>query len=265
MTDNQDNILRVEEKGIEYYTIVATGETGMSQRGLARACGVSHVAIGKLVKGLSLVTKSPSKWLDPFAGKGSDLVTKISFLGENSSSYRKKGGLITAYKADFCAAVIKHYAYQGSEKAQESDSRTGVIGLAHHIHVITGYTPKQYAAAPQAQESLCRILSIPRPWEKMFEPDFCRTVFSWFGAQFYWQWVYNMLSDEEKAKHDDLNPVSHGKRNYRIHQFLTESTKERLEDNIKELVLLVVTSTSRQDFLTRASRLKGFDQLELKF
>jgi hypothetical protein len=50
-------IIRSEENGIEFYTIAATGESGMSQSGLAILAGVSRQSIIKLEK--SLVPKSP--------------------------------------------------------------------------------------------------------------------------------------------------------------------------------------------------------------
>ena len=43
-------ILRTEENGVEFFTVATTGESGMSQRGLARACGVVHSTIQKLEK-----------------------------------------------------------------------------------------------------------------------------------------------------------------------------------------------------------------------
>jgi hypothetical protein len=59
MALDNDSVLRVERNGVEYYTLVESGECGMSQHGLARACGKSQQAIAKLEK--QLTTKSPSK------------------------------------------------------------------------------------------------------------------------------------------------------------------------------------------------------------
>ncbi|NKB16929.1 MAG: hypothetical protein HC770_00405 [Pseudanabaena sp. CRU_2_10] len=44
------NITRVERDGVEFFTINATGESGMSESGLARLCGVTHQAINKLLQ-----------------------------------------------------------------------------------------------------------------------------------------------------------------------------------------------------------------------
>jgi len=68
--------IRTEQNGIEYFTIVATGESGMSQSGLARACGISRQSIIKLVDDLNPVTKTPSECLEPSADKDLNPVTK---------------------------------------------------------------------------------------------------------------------------------------------------------------------------------------------
>lgn len=128
MANNDDNaIVRVERDGVEYFTVKATGESGMSQTGLARACGKSRQALIKLEK--DLVTKAPSKWLKPFVGKDLTLVTNCV----------KNGGLVLVYSSNFCSATIKHYAYLGSEKAQDFDSALGTIGLTSYIQSQTGW------------------------------------------------------------------------------------------------------------------------------
>lgn len=129
-----DNILRHEENGIEFFTLVDSGNSGISQTGIARLCGKSRQAIIKLEK--TLVTKTPSKWLKDFVGKDLTLVTKVS-------TSDKKVRNATIYTAGFCAAVIKHYAYQGSEIAQESDFAIGEIGLTSYIQAKTGWLPEQ--------------------------------------------------------------------------------------------------------------------------
>ena len=100
-------VLRTERDGVEFFTIAATGESGMSQTGLARACGISKQSLSEFVtkldpsgrsspkvlnasngkgynpsgksslkalkpssgKGFAPIGKAPSKWLKPFVGK----------------------------------------------------------------------------------------------------------------------------------------------------------------------------------------------------
>jgi len=43
------DILRRESKGIEFFSVQTTGESGMSQSGLARMCGVTQKAVDNLL------------------------------------------------------------------------------------------------------------------------------------------------------------------------------------------------------------------------
>ena len=61
------SILRYESKGIEFFTVQATGESGISHSGLALLCGVSHWTINDLVKNLE--GKQATKRLKAFVGK----------------------------------------------------------------------------------------------------------------------------------------------------------------------------------------------------
>ena len=64
-------VIRIEENGVEYFTVERTGESGISITGIAKLSGVSKQAVSTLVKNLS--TCAPSKWLAPFVGKELDL------------------------------------------------------------------------------------------------------------------------------------------------------------------------------------------------
>jgi hypothetical protein len=58
------NITRVERDGVEFFTIDETGESGMSESGLARLCGVSPVSVHKFISNTSL-TWEHEKALNP--------------------------------------------------------------------------------------------------------------------------------------------------------------------------------------------------------
>ena len=88
-----DDILHHNENGVEFFTVKATGESGMSQRGLARACGKQHRTIQFLVN--NLANNNAPKRLERFMGKELNLTNK----------YTKKGGKVIIYRADFCFAV----------------------------------------------------------------------------------------------------------------------------------------------------------------
>ena len=193
MTNNLA-VLRTENNGVEFFTLSETGESGMSQSGLARACGITKQSLSELVakiapsgksqkkdlkpatdKGLALSGKTPqktlktstdkgfnpsgkthSKWLKPFLGKNLNLTTNCF----------KNGGLVTVYSAKFCAAVIKHYAYSGSEQAQDFDSELGIIGLTSYIQSQTGWLPEKFKAAPEAHKKLSEFLDLATEWDR---------------------------------------------------------------------------------------------------
>lgn len=179
-------VLRTERDGVEFFTIAATGESGMSQSGLARACGVSQPSISELVAKLNpigkisskelkastskgfgsivrspqaLIGKAPSKWLQACIGKD------FTLIGSYSDSDIKTRN-VTVYNAEFCAAVIKHYAYSGSETAQDFDFSLGVIGLTSYIQSKTGWLPEEFKAAPKEHDKLDQFLSLAWEWDR---------------------------------------------------------------------------------------------------
>jgi hypothetical protein len=118
-----NEITRTEQDGIEFFTIAATGESGMSQSGLAILSGVTQQAISKLDK--SLTTDTTSERLKPWLGKVKTLTTE--------SEYKNA----TIYRADFCAAVIQYYAFKGNTVAQHSLSNFAETGINTWIQGIT--------------------------------------------------------------------------------------------------------------------------------
>ena len=58
------NITRVERDGVEFFTIDATGESGMSESGVARLCGVAQVSVHRFISN-SLIAWEQEKELNP--------------------------------------------------------------------------------------------------------------------------------------------------------------------------------------------------------
>ena len=140
------SILRYESKGIEFFTVQATGESGISHSGLALLCGVSHWTINDLVKNLE--GKQATKRLKAFVGKDLHL----------EGVYKKKGGSVKILRADFCAAVIKHYALEGREIAEQSMDKFMTLGINTWIQSITGWQiepqPNNYSTPAMPTDTL---------------------------------------------------------------------------------------------------------------
>jgi hypothetical protein len=245
---NSNSIIKAEENGVQYFTIAATGESGMSQRGLARACGKSQQALSKLIK--ALTTNSAPKRLHRFLGKDLALTTNYS-----SSDISLRNA--TIYRSDFCFAVIKHYALEGSEIAEATLDAVGEIGLTSYIQSKTQWLPSEYQSSFQSRQQLDRILDKPCPYEALYSKETCTKGFTWFGSSFYWRYFYNWMNHEERAKHEELNPLVNGQRKHRIHQWIEPDTKNRLRDKAIELGVLIRQSSNRDQFQNNFQAMYG--------
>jgi len=134
------NITRVERDGVEFFTIDATGESGMSESGLARLCGVAQQSMNTFVKSLrNLPTVTNEKialnpaldgniWLQ---ARGLNTIEKTQIRN------------LAIVRADACATVIEHYAFHSKYKTPEAlfafqkFARSGITGWiqeATHWH-----------------------------------------------------------------------------------------------------------------------------------
>lgn len=135
-----------EEDGIEFFTIELTGQSGMSNAGLAKLCGVARQTTDELIQNLS-GEKAPKR-LKPWIGK--DLYL--------SGNYRKRGGLVKILRSDFCAAVIKHYALEGREVAEYSLDKFLEMGMERWIQGVTGW--QQLPLQPEAESINADIVQL---------------------------------------------------------------------------------------------------------
>jgi hypothetical protein len=121
---------RVEQDGVEFYTLKSNGASGMSIAALARLCGVNDKSLAQLLDNIArgLVR---SKRLKRFSG--SDL-----YLGVKA----QKGAVII--RAEVCSAIIRYYAFESSlksEVAQYSYDKFADMGMEDWIQSITGWKP----------------------------------------------------------------------------------------------------------------------------
>lgn len=134
-------IVRVVEDGVEFFTIEATGECGMSQSGLAKLCGVSRQAIDKLIDSLS--TSSCPDFLKP-------LQSQELMLAKSVNQFKNA----TIIKDEVCATILEWYAFESqrpNDTARYSYRKFAKMGVRSWIQNITGWQPEQSKALAQWQ------------------------------------------------------------------------------------------------------------------
>lgn len=253
----QNSIIRVEQDGVEFFTLAKTGESGMSVSGLAIAGGVKQQQVSKLLS--DLTTKSPSKWLNHLVGTDLNLTTGV-----------KRGGTTRVLKAHACSAILRHYAFSGIEKSQDFLVKLEDFGMEAMIQRITGWTPPS-----EVDQFIDRhILREPRSWECVFDRQWIRAAEFATG----WSWgdpcmrhcinllVYNRLPVEVRQRLDQINPVlPTGHRAKKQHQFFSDESVEqvlKMQLEIGRGILLVSTSWDEVKENSRR-RFEGMAQMRL--
>jgi hypothetical protein len=107
-------ITRVIRDGVEFFTIDATGESGMSESGLAILCGVSHQAVNKFLRD-RVATKRGEIGVEAMSYKSSRLQPKG--LTSEERSYISNLSIV---RAEVCAEVIWYYAFDSRNKTPEA-------------------------------------------------------------------------------------------------------------------------------------------------
>jgi hypothetical protein len=126
---------RVEQNGVEFYTLNATGESGMSIRGLARLCNVNDKTVAQLLRD-SVRGKAPSKQLEV-------LKNKEIYCGVKAH----RGAKII--RAEVCALIICYYAFESrnpTPEARYAFQKFCIMGMERWIQSITGWKQPEIAA-----------------------------------------------------------------------------------------------------------------------
>ncbi|MEA5504762.1 hypothetical protein VB735_16905 [Halotia wernerae UHCC 0503] len=255
-----DDILRQEIDGIEYFTVASTGESGMSQRGLSRLCGVRLSTIQNLLENLT-ENKAPF-WLQSLAEGGLYLTDKTTV----------KGGETKPIKASICWGVLRSYERKGKLEAAKALDAIGAIGINSFIQAKTGWLPEQYQSSRKQRQEVSRILETPQPWTRVFEAEFEEHLARITKLHkkhirngiYYWELVYNWMTPEEKAKLDIVNPVlSNGRRQHKIHQMLDQETKKRLSPHVTSVLVLMQSANTIAELRRLIQRRYGVDQPNL--
>jgi hypothetical protein len=231
-------ILHVEENGVEYFTVIATGESGISVTGLSELTEIARRTLGGWLNNLG--ERKTVKGLESLLGK--DL-----YLGETPE---KRGGKVKAVKAEYAYEILEFAAYERqSKKARQTLKDCGVIGLNSFIQSKTNWLPDEYQSSQESRNRINRILERKCPYNALYQKDVCDRAFGWFGCQFYWLYFYFWMSQQEKCDVDKRNPPINGRRKTKIHQWIEPETKERLRDKAIELGALILSARSKQQFI----------------
>lgn len=136
-------LLKSEQNSVEFYTVEATGNSGISQSGLAILSGVSQQAISKLEA--TLTTGDAPEWLKPLAGGAFALTTANDQLLVDG----KNAGNLKIYNAAFSVAVIKHYADKGNKEAIYSLMKFAEMGFDTWVQTVTGWSDRAQSRQSQ--------------------------------------------------------------------------------------------------------------------
>ena len=99
-------ITRVIRDEIEFFTVDETGESGMSESGLARLCGVAPDSVHRFIS-MSALAWDHEKELNPAFRK------TIAFKpGSGKNLKPSQNSNIKILSAVVCARVIRHYALE---------------------------------------------------------------------------------------------------------------------------------------------------------
>lgn len=223
-------LTRYDNNGIELVIDNETGEAFATQAGYARMSGLSKQAISKRCQG---VNQTELKSAEIPTTQGLRMVNLIP--SKLVFKWAMKDNL------DLALAM-------------------GEAGATVYMHQLAGYT----VSSTIAPDKLSYLLDRPDPWQAFYDKNFCDRVFNWFGAQFYWTYIYSQFSPDDICKINRLNPPVEGIRLYKIHQFLDADLKARLTPYIRELVGVANGAATREDFKLGYARLfGGNDQLRL--
>ena len=141
-------MVQAEVDGIEFYVSIDGTQSGMSESGLARLCGVDRSSIHNLLQKAAADKKVPET-LKPILGKDFYLPTDAD----------KNAQVIPA---DICAVVIEYYAFESkaaNDIAKFSFRKFASKGINSWIKEITGYKDGQIPESREILSILKEVLS----------------------------------------------------------------------------------------------------------
>lgn len=221
--------------GIEFYTHVFTGESGMSVSGLARLCDTPRKTVGDLLADL-VGGNARSKCLEHLLGK------KIQLAERGLKN-------VKVIRDEVCAAVIEYYAYEANnqtEAAKYAFRKFGAIGVRTWIQGITGWSQhcKQRIVDGFVSQDLQKLKAV------RFHDDFYEMLYQKRGGDWAardpksrpscvgtWtnQVVYDRFPDGVKDRLNEVNPRIDGRRRGKHHEHLKHFGSDHLDSHLYAL------------------------------
>ncbi|MBD2490565.1 hypothetical protein [Aulosira sp. FACHB-615] len=138
-------LYHVDPDGVEYFTVIATGQSGMSQSGLAKFLGVHDKKIASWIKRVQQadpLNNSLPKCLKLFAGNYPNILGYFDYENRNILS------------DSFCIAIIEYYASYSKQVNKESQAKAkqalkliSCLGMQSFIHQKTGWKPNDLSSS----------------------------------------------------------------------------------------------------------------------
>ena len=265
------SIIKKVEDGIEFYSEELTGESGMSQSGIARLCDVDEGSVRNILKNLAR-NRALSECLKPFAGKDFSLGTASGAL-QNAKIVRD----------EVCAAIIEYFAFEAEKvtdktrcQSQFAYRKFAAKGVRAWIQEITGWQSKRKERIVRAIVSESHT-----PWRKRFDDEFFDEAYRVTGwqpptsghppcmAQFINETIYSYFPDGTQQRLNVVNPRENGRRKRKQHQHLTAELGTPILESQKAAVFAVMRlspSNNRDRFRQNMQKaLSGTVQIELPF
>ena len=152
---NNLTVLRTESDGVEFFTVLETGESAVSIRGLARMSGVPFENIRRWFAGLTH-TGVP-EWLEPLQAIPLNLTHEIVKNGKPIKPISAKAA------SKFLTLVARNLKTDAAIGSLEAIAE---IGLTSFIQSQTGWLPEKFKAAPEAHKKLSEFLSLATEWDR---------------------------------------------------------------------------------------------------
>ncbi|MEA5606265.1 P63C domain-containing protein [Nostoc sp. UHCC 0252] len=236
--------------------IVETKEYRMSQNHILEAIGINKNWLTRLQFSLPRVYKT-------LVQQGLNQVTL-------SAEYTVKTTVTRAITWSLKDARIiwRYFDTKGNAQARRLIDALSEDSLISRFEQVWG----ESRTIEQRRIDDSRILNTPRPWTKLFETEFEENLARISklhkrhiqNGKYYWEFVYNWMTPEEKAKLDIVNPIlPNGRRKYKIHQMLSKETKERLSPHVISVLVLMKSANSVTELRRLVQRQYGIDQPNL--